>query len=133
MSATAYSACSFASISRSAASCIACLASRRPKASILDLLSDRATKLGENSSRSSEHSLDLVFGDDERRQVAHDGRAGAEREDAFFLERAEGGRRVLLELDADEQPEPADLADAIAAYRAQALHVLRAALPSIQS
>src|SRR5204863_9289251 len=80
-----------------------------------------------------QHSLDLVCGDDERRQVAHDGRARAKREDAFFLKRVEGGRRVLLELDADEQPEPAHLADAIAAYRAQAVHKLRAALPRIPS
>src|SRR5207253_4612974 len=76
-------------------------------------------------------AIDLLLGDDERGQVAHHGRAGAEREDALILERAEGGRCVLLELDSDEQAKPADLADPIAAYGAQTLHELRAALPGV--
>src|SRR5207253_2129605 len=63
--------------------------------------------------------VDLGLGDNERRQEADHGRAGPEREDALVLQGAQRARGVLLELNADEQAEPADLANAIAPDRAQ--------------
>src|SRR5512141_2501069 len=64
---------------------------------------------GEDLRRRREDAIDLFRGDDEGRQVANDGRTRAEDEDAFVLHRLDGRTRVLLEVDADEEPETANL------------------------
>src|SRR6266487_273794 len=53
----------------------------------------------------------LRLRDHERRQEPDDARPSADREHAVLLHRREDGRRLAAELDADHQPESADLPD----------------------